>query len=103
MHHSLKTAGVMVYRHDEVMFYHTAAFKTGRVMRWACPNWGGLRRPGSSWKQTLSVRGTGHGGSAVGFEDGGGHTVREVHGLWEQPPNDSQEGNRDLSPTAARN
>ena len=55
------------------------AFKKGRVVRWAWPNWGRLRRPGSSWKQTLSVRGTGHGGSAVGFEDGGGHTVREVH------------------------
>lgn len=38
------------------------------------------------------MRGTGHGGSAVGFEDGGGHTVREVHGLWEQPPNDRKQG-----------
>lgn len=35
MHHSLKTAGLMVYCHDEVMFYHTAAFKKGRVVRWA--------------------------------------------------------------------
>ena len=31
------------------------------------------------------MRGTGHGGSAAGFEDGGGHTVRQVRGLSEQP------------------
>lgn len=40
MHHSLKAAGLMVCPHDEVMFYRTVAFKKGRVVRWACLNWG---------------------------------------------------------------